>query len=677
MAGNTYVPLTQVTQEGIIDYHKQITINTERQWNLREQMRQIDLSYIREGDMTSEQLKAKISNKNGDPNKIQNITVPVVAPQIFQAVAYQVAIFLSDYPIFGIAANPKFQAAAMQMQALIEENSIRGAWARELILFFYDGFKYNISALECHWDKEVTPALETDISQNGGQEGVVKNVMWQGNCLRRWDMYNTYFDTRCSPYDIPDKGEYAGHTEIMSKTALKAFMQKLDCKIPANFRPAFESPYQGGDNGQSGHSFHLPLLNPDALVNYNEVVLGEDWMGWVGLRARSSNLNGSPINYRGVYELSTEYLRLIPSELAMNVPERNTPQVWKFYIVNHSIIVGAERQTNAHQKIPVFFGCPAEDGLGFQTKSLAKNAEPFQQVASALMNSVLASRRRAITDRTLYDPSRVLEAHINNPNPAAKIPVRPAAYGKPVSESVHQFPFRDDQAGITIQEIQGLVSFGDKLNGQNAARQGQFVKGNKTDSQWEGTMNNATSKDQLTALLYEAQVFTPLKEVLKLNYMQYQGGTTIYSPGEETEVSIDPVELRKAVINFKVTDGILPKDKVLSTDTLKVAMQVIGTSQQLAQAYNLGPMFSYVMATENVDLTPFEKSPNQVAYEQAMMQWQQAAQYAADKEQPFNVPQPVPQQFGYNPQMQNPAMSQSAQQTQGGPQQATNPQAVQ
>jgi hypothetical protein len=169
------------------------------------------------------------------------------------------------------------------------------------------------------------------------------------------------------------------------------------------------------------------------------------------------------------------------------------------------------------------------------------------------MNSVIASRRRAITDRVLYDPSRVSEAQINSANPSAKIPVRPSAYGKPVSESVYAFPFRDDQAGIAFQEIQAIVQFGNVLNGQNQARQGQFVKGNKTDGQWESTMANATSNDQLTALLYESQVFTPVKEVLKINMLQYQTQGTIYSPSQGKDIQVDPLALRKAVLKKRLS----------------------------------------------------------------------------------------------------------------------------
>jgi len=652
MAANQSFPLPKLAQDGLIQYHRTASTLVKRQWNLREQMRTIDLAYIREQDWTTDHRRAEIANRVGDSNKIQNVTIPVIKPQVRAAVAYQAAVFLTDYPIFGVIAAPEYQDAAMQMQAVIEENSVRGAWTRELLLFFQDGFKYNLSAIECTWDKVITAALDTDPSFTAGQQGKVREVIWNGNVLKRWDPYNTYFDCRCEPYDIPTKGEFCGRTELMSRTALKTFIARLDNKIIENIQPAFESPslLNIGDSGTYGASYYLPLVNPNSLID-PDTIGSFDWLGWVGMNAGQKK--GGAINYRGLYEVSTEYVRIIPSDFNLRVPAPNTPQVWKLIIVNHSVIIYAERQTNAHEKIPVFFGCPSEDGLSYQTKSLATDALPFQQTASALMNSVLAARRRAVTDRVLYDPSRVSEAHINSPNPAAKIPVRPAAYGKPPGEAVYQFPYRDDQSGINLQEIQALVGFSSQLAGQNQARQGQFVKGNKTDSQWQSTMSNATSSDQLTSLLYEAQVFTPLKEVLKLNILQYQGAESVYSPSQKQQVAVDPVALRRAIINFKVTDGLLPSEKVMSTESRQIAMQVIGSSGAIGAAYNIAPMFSYIMKTENVDLSAFEKSPQQQAYEQALASWQMVAMESA-KKGATPSPQPTPQQFGYDPQMQSP-----------------------
>ena len=224
MATTTPQYLSKQSQEGIIQYHKRAYEMMMQQWNFREQMRTIDLAYQREQDWTEENWRARIANKAGDADRIQNITVPVIKPQVAAAVAYQAAIFLADYPIFEVVSAPDSIDAAKQMQALIEENSIRGGWVRELLLFFIDGFKYNLSAIEVVWDKVVTAAIETDLSYKGGKEGKPVDVLWQGNCLKRWSMYNTYWDTRVIPYEVPTKGEFAGHTELYSRTALKSVL---------------------------------------------------------------------------------------------------------------------------------------------------------------------------------------------------------------------------------------------------------------------------------------------------------------------------------------------------------------------------------------------------------------------------------------------------------------------
>lgn len=396
----------------------------------------------------------------------------------------------------------------------------------------------------------------------------------------------------------------------MSRIALKQFINSLTDVITANIRPAFESGagfLGSGTPGGTGAwmSYFLPQVNPDAMVNTSQMH-STDWMSWAGL-VGVGDKGAASIAYKNYYQVTTLYAKILPGEFDLNVPGPNTPQVWKFIIINHSVCIYAERQTNAHGWIPVLFGQPYEDGLMYQTKSLAQNAEPFQSVGSALMNSMVASRRRSISDRVLYDPSRISDHQINNPNPSAKIPVRPAAYGKPVSEAVYPFPFRDDQAGLQMQEISQLTNFSNQLSGQNPARQGQFVKGNKTRTEYADVMSNANGRDQMVSLLLEDQVFTPLKHILKINILQYQGATTLDYQEKQQLVNVDPLKLRKAILNFKISDGLVPSDKLINADSFKVAFQIIGSSPQISAAYNMAPMVSYLLKTQGADVRPFEK----------------------------------------------------------------------
>jgi hypothetical protein len=87
-------------------------------------------------------------------------------------------------------------------------------------------------------------------------------------------------------------------------------------------------------------------------------------------------------------------------------------------------------------------------------------------------------------------------------------------------------------------------------------------------------------------------------------------------------VDIDPVEMRKASIQFRMSDGLVPSEKLISGDMLGKALNVMGTNQQLSGEYNIAQVFTFLMKTQNVDLQPFEKSNAQMSYEQAMGQWQ-------------------------------------------------------
>lgn len=651
MAASTSLPLTKKSQEAFIAYYRAVMdLQSQQRVNLRTRFELVDKEYQREVDESIEHQRAKAANKSGDSNRYQNITVPVVMPQVETAVTYQASVFLTGSPIFGVVSSPQFIDEAVQLETIIDENATKGGWARQLLLFFRDGFKYNFAPIECSWTQEVTANITTDVTKST-KEGIPVDVIYSGNDLKRLDPYNTFVDPRVAPTEVYKSGEFAGYVDYMTRIQLKSFIDTLPDKIIANIAPAFGSgPSKGDTNDPSATGFYTPTINPE--VPAEDYLKGTNWMSWAGLSSTRSN-----IEYKDMYEVTTLYCRVLPSEFELRIPRANTPQIFKLIVVNHEHIIYCERQTNAHGWIPIFIGQPKEDGLRYQTKSLANDVSPFQYVTSALMNSIIHSRRRAISDRVLYDPSRIAQAHINSDNPSAKIPVRPAAYGKNIAESVYQFPYREDQAQFSIVQIQQLLGLANQLTGQNQASQGQFVKGNKTLHEFESVMQNANGRDQVTSILLEYQVFIPVKHLLKLNILQYQGGTTVYNRDKQVAIEIDPVQLRKAVLEFKVSDGLIPSSKLINADSFSVALQVLGSSPQIAAGYNIAPLFSYFMKTQGAKIAEFEKSAEQIAYEQAVQQWQQLAFEAikngiAPEKLP---PQPLPADFGYNPAANKPA----------------------
>lgn len=629
MAGiSQVINLSPKQETAIITYATKAKTLLINQYSMRNNMELIDRAYMREENWTEDQVRSKLLNRLGDKHKIQDITVPIVMPQVEAALGYMTNAFLTGYPIFGVSSDPSQEDAAMQMETVIAENAITARWARELTMFFRDGLKYNLHGLELAWEQRVAAKITNDASSPNGAK-VETDGLWKGNVIRRMDMYNTFFDPRVAPADIYKDGEFAGYIKLFSRIKMKQYINELFGNIPKSTAiKAFESGPAPGGGTSTGTPFNYyrPLINPYPTMINTQYVDGFNWESWFAGGMEGGKAGG--IQYKNAYEVMVLYARILPADFNLNVPAENTPQVWKIVIVNGQVVLYMERQSNAHNHIPIYFGQPIEDGLDFQTKSFASNVQDMQDIASALVSGYIASKRRLVGDRVLYDPSKIRAKDINSIHPAAKIPVRNSAYGRPLGEAVYQFPYRDEATQSMMQGAQVVAQWADKINGQNAPGQGQFQKGNKTKEEFDTTMGNSNNHNQVMAIGTEQQVFIPLKEGIKLNILQYQEQDTLYNRDKNTMVTVNPFSLRESAVHFKISDGMLPEELEMDTDEFQVALQTIGSSEQIGAGYNLAPMFTYIMKLKGCDLTPFQKSPLQVQYESAVSQWQQVAMAA-------------------------------------------------
>lgn len=659
------VPATAYTlsiesQKKVIQLLQMAYSGMNQQYNIREKLRQSDLLYMREVDRTIEQHKAALANRKGDPTKFQNVTIPIVLPQVESAVTYQSAVFLQGYPMFGVVSTPEVQDAALMMDTAIGQQQDRGAWPQEFMKAFRDGFKYNIMAVEADWCVETTFSIGNDSQST---EAKLTETIWEGNRIKWMDMYNTFWDTRVKPYEVAKEGEFAGYTEMYTKIRLKKLMLNLGSKV-MNKDKAFSSIAGGtstyGSYGIEG--YYMPTLNPTALIN-PQLMSQFNWSAWAGLEDRVKN----QAKGNDGFQVTKFYARICPEELKIQgVPGKDIPQVWKFYVVNNQVVIYAERMTNAHGLIPIIFGQPKDDGLGYQTKSLADDVSPFQAVATAFTNALIAGQRKAVFDRMLYDPSRISASVINNDSPVAKMPVKPSAFGQDLKQSVLPLPFDSSQLSYNLQAVNQFSSMANMASGLNPARQGQFIKGNKTRGEFDTIMANSNGRDEIVAISIEHSFMMPIKQIIKSNILQYQGTSSVYNREQERAVNIDPMALRKADLLFKISDGKDPSSKLIDADALTVAFQTIQSNPVISAGFNVVGLFTYLMKSSGAKIKAFEKPPEQVAFEQAGQQWMQAMATVAQSISAIKditpdqiqqmlqqlPPQPTPEQYGWNPQIQ-------------------------
>jgi hypothetical protein len=600
------------SQEGLLKYFNSTVTFLNNNFNLRDQLLLRDLAYAREKDNTTASQRARTQNDAGNPKALQDITIPVVMPQVESALGYLGDIFCSGYPIFPVLSKRDLSPEALQMETLIGEHSTKFGWVPELLMTLRDGLKYNLMVMEPSWKTKKTWAITTDETSTMAASKATETY-YEGNTLRRIDPYNAILDTRVTrPAEMHIKGEFAGYTELMNRIELKQLIIELGATSTMNAREAFECGSGQYSLASGTDSYYIPTVNKSTLLPTAQLTT-TNWDAWAGLDTNKKD----GIKYKDMYEISTLYCRIIPSEFGLAVANRGTPQIWKLVVVNRQVIIYAERQTNAHNYLGILVGQPIEDGLGWQTKSFAENATPMQDASTALFASGMESQRRKVYDRMLYDASRINKKDIDNVSPVARIPVKQSAYGQNLADAVHVVPYNDNGIAEVIalsSQISGEMA--DRVNGQNRVSQGQFQKGNKSRKEFDTVMGNSNSRNVLMSLFLEYRFFTPLKEIIKLNILQYQPPTTLYNRTTKDNVKIDPLAIRAAAIEFRLADGVLSVDKMINVDALTTVMQMTAANPAAAAEWDLMGALMYALQAQGASwLLDFHRSPEEkVAY---------------------------------------------------------------
>lgn len=571
------------TQTAILEYAKYIMTEHKSQEDYLTKMEAIDVAYARH--IKNRDPKTGVVHGEGidaatTPTGVFNVpstTPPVVVSQVDSMVGYLSEVFLSGSPIFPIVSSPLNKEDAGALEAVLDNHATLGGYPRELLIFLRDCVKYNLGAVEADWTSVDQYDIMDDLAAPGQPQ--LKRNQVQFTKLKRLDLYNTVWDRNTNPGDVSKDGDYAGYISILSKPKLKRLLNKISAEGDAmNVTQALKSYIS---NDAPNYRIHPQVSD---YISSRKPISSVNWGSFLGMGVSEKDNSG----LLGNYEVFKLYARICPADLGISGPMPNTPQIFKFIIVNGEVVVQAKRVISAYDYLPIFFGQPLEDGLGYQTKSTAEGSIPIQEAAGTLFNIKFNSSRRAISDRALYDPSAINPKDVNAPVPAAKIPVKTNSLnGRPVSDFYHPIPFDSRGTEGAMQDGMQIVSFGKELSGLNSPMQGQFQKGNKSVTEWQDTMGGADARLRLSALTLEFQFFVPLKETLKFNIYQYGQNSEVVSQATGNSIAVDIVALRQKVLAFRVADGYTPKSKLAATDSIVQIMQLISQSPILQQTYGM------------------------------------------------------------------------------------------
>lgn len=590
--------LSTEVQSNIIAYARGVLAASQNFTEIYNKMEAIDQAYARykvaaastsTGVDTVRALGSTVCGAIDTP-----VTAPIVVSQVDSMVAYLADVYLSGSPMFPVVSTPAKRKWAEQLEVLVDDHATLGGYARQLLMLFRDGIKYNICALEADWSLVEQFSVNADFEQKSGTSISRTNKYFTR--LKRLDPYNLVWDYNVAPGDVSAEGDYAGYVQVLSRTKLKRLLNRFTATDEAYNVSAALNSVGGTDTGGSATSSYY-RMHP-TVSNYVSARSPTNQVDWTAYLTGVPFSRGSNITPGTNYEIFTLYARIQPSDFGIPGPQQNTPQIWKFVVVNGSILVHAKRIISAYDYLPILFGQPLEDGLGYQTQSIAEGEIPIQDAATTLFNIRFSAARRSVSDRALYNPALINPSDINAPVPAPKIPVRLNIMSPlGLDQAYKQIPFDTRGTDSTIQDAATIVGFSKELSGLNGPQQGQFQKGNKSVQEWNDTMGGSDNRLRLPALCYEHQVFAPLKAIISLNIFQHGEDTEVVSQKTGETISIDIAQLRQQVLSFRVADGYTPKSKLASTDMLTQGLTLIMNSPILQQAYGpmLPSMFAHMM----------------------------------------------------------------------------------
>ena len=568
--------LSDATQASLISLVRHWQHQKDRYHSYYDKLIAIDRAYYTFNDK-----KKRSRSAVGDVSAEQrhlDFEIPLIVAQVDTTKADLTDIFLSNVPLFPVVTTPENAEAAEQVETLIEDHAQKGRWKRQFLKFFLDGAKYNFAGIELAWEGSFDLAVTDRVQQSALRPfvdtvGGVQRTLQYRNVVKAMDMYNLIWDRRIAPGDLGTRGEYIGYNELVTYPELMMELRILEA----------EGRLFNGDDAI--RSKWAQATKPEwwrdrpTVSRYVTTTKTQDWFAWA-TNVGGVHTSAVRADVANTYLKTRIYVRIIPEDHRMDVPEGNLPQMWLLTLINMQVLVQCDPVITAFDHFPIYTGQFLEDNFDYQTKSLAEGLQIFQDVGSDLINTLLADSRRVVGDRLVYDPALITREAMANRDPAARIPMKNTAeaLGKTVRDAVFPIPYENR---------------------------------NRTLGEFSETIGNSRLRSMLIAWTLQDLVLTPFKNQLKFNVLRFASDTQILSEKLERVVQIDPATIREAIVEFKLADGLVPRNQLANTDAYVALLNLFGTVPGLLERYDAVGLVSYLASLAGAkELDRFDRAAN-------------------------------------------------------------------
>lgn len=514
----------------------------------------------------------------------ENIVAPFTFSIIQSIIAYLLAVFTQRYPVFEVRPlDGTNEDRARLVEALLDYYFRLQGGVRILNNFFLDVLRYGIGILKTVYEKRVErkhmktvlPEL-FDLTLSESEDVVT----YEGPRTINVDPFSFYPDPRAS-LERFQEGQFCGHLlyvpwwwlKIKEQQGVYAFVDEVAPFTSAVLNALRDSP-----------PFNI-IGVPDWLPQSHE-----------------------EMKRTGMVMIQELWIRLIPSDYGLS--DSNDVEMWVLVLANQNKVIRAEPSPYAHDRFPFVVGLYLTDAHSNDPVGLVELLMPLQDICSWLINSHIDNVKKVLNEVFIYDPSRIDPAHLEQWEPGTKIPLRPEAYGTPVSEAIYQFPVQlYTQQHLNTLEI--ILDYMQRLSGVGDILMGMFPATKRSATETAHVAQMGANRMQALAQNLSATAIVPWAEMqlaLLQQFLSHEVSVRILgAPATEklrgNVITVTPQDIQGRYF-FPLHDGTAPLDPQKNADLWFQIFELVGRVPSLSERFDVVEIFRYMVAAlgiRNID----------------------------------------------------------------------------
>jgi hypothetical protein len=516
------------------------------------------------------------------------MNLPLSFVHLDDMMTYFAQTFAPNRGMFYHTGKPDEVGPAAQIVTIMNNNAVYAGYYREVLQAVYSLLKYNNGGLTVEWAEDNGPKI---VRNADGNIETGTELKWQGNRIEAIDMYNLLRDPHVHPTKLHCDGEFAAKVKMRSHYWLQ--------------NAASQGKYYNCEAAMENHegmSTTEYYRNPPQEANFSS----SDSSGstnWINI-LREYSTDGRA----GGFELVEIHIKLNPTEFGL-IPGtaaeramRSRYEMWRFTILNNQWIIDAKYMDNVHGHLPFFMGVLNDDQMGTGQKSTAEILQPLQDFASFLLNTHVYATRKNIWGLIGYDPTMIDLRQVPTGEVAARVPVKPEAYGKDIRTFIyeHNGTLETKQTMSDLESVMGIIS--QFFPTQSLPSQIASID-RAVDSQVAAVQQGANRRQQKAARLLDDTVFRNMRFAMYYNLLQYQPAeseVTDFFTGKV--VQIDLTQLRSTDLPFIIGQGLKAIDRQATASNLQQIIFALIQAPQASQGIDLLGMIDYWTSMIDVDI---------------------------------------------------------------------------